>query len=174
MRNYINKVVRDNGSHYEYEYSNQTDLDIQYKIDEDIRLGDIAESYYYDEDGQLRFYWTKATGRQKVVLKGEKEMKLNKVTEEELRNDMFEETSSMQRSDVNEAIKYLKENNLIEFKKEIKHFKAFVKIVTINGENKRLYYKTDFHLTENIEEAKLFDESEKKDGYAFELVAKEV
>lgn len=174
MRDYTNKVVWDNGTRGEYDYPNQTELDIQYRIDQDINLGNVKESYYYDEKGQLRFYWTKATGEQKVVLKGEKEMKLNKVTEEELRRDMFEETSSLQRSDVNEAIKYLKENNLIEFKKEIKTFKAFVKIVTINGEDKKLYFKTDFHLTEKIEEAKLFDELEEKDGYSFELVAKEV
>lgn len=174
MQNYANVVTWDNGNHGEYEYKNQTELDIQHMIDQDISLGNVKESYYYDEDGQLRFYWTKETGRRSIIIEEEKEMKLNKMTEEELRNDMFEETSSMQRTHVNEAIKHLKENNLIEFKKEIKTFKAFTKIVTINGEDKKLYYKTAFHLTDRIEDAKLFDESEEKDGYAFELVAKEV
>lgn len=174
MRDYTNKVVWDNGSHGEYDYPEQTELDIQHRIDQDIDLGNVKESYYYDEEGQLRFYWTKATGRQKVRVKKEKEMKLNKMTEEELKSNLFYKTESLSKNDAEEAVKYLKENNLIEFRKEAKTFKAFVKIVTINGEDKKLYYKTNFHLTEKIEDAKLFDESEEKDGYSFELVTTEV
>lgn len=172
MQNYTNVVTWDNGSHGEYKYENQTELEIQDRIDQDISLGNVKESYYYDEDGQLRFYWTKETGRRSIRKEGEKEMKLNKMTEEELENKMYYGTPKLTRDHIEEVIKFLKEKNLIEFKKEPKTFKAFTKIVTINGEDKKLYYKTRFHLTEKIEDAKLFDESEEKYGYAFELVTK--
>ncbi|MDU1630470.1 MAG: hypothetical protein E6835_08120 [Lactococcus lactis] len=62
------------------------------------------------------------------------------------------------------------EEGYIEFKKEPKKYKIFVKLVTIGEENKKLYYVNEHHLTDNIDEAKRFGLNEDKYGYAYEYV----
>lgn len=94
------------------------------------------------------------------------------MTKQELEDGMFYRTRKLSRNQVKEAIEFLEINDLIIFRKEPKTFKAFFKKVTIDGKDKKLYYVTDFHLTERLQEAKLFDQSEEKEGYAYELVNK--
>lgn len=178
MHDWTNEVTLDNGEKATYKYYNLTDDKIQKQIDIDISLSDISVSLYYDEKGLLKHAWSKECGRQdyreqqtqELEHKENKEMKT--ITKKQLEIKMYYGTKDLSKEDVKQAVNFLEENNLIEFAKEPKTFKAFVKIVTIGGENKKLYYVTDFHLTENIEEAKLFEQSEEKDGYAYELVSK--
>lgn len=175
MQNWTNKIVWKDGRKNTYEYYNLTEEQVRKKFNQDINKA-VSETYYYDQNGKVRFAWTKKRGIYEAVKKEEVENKENKemkiITKQDLENRMYYGTMDLSREDVKQAVKFLEENDLIEFAKEPKTFKALVKIVTIGGENKKLYYVTDFHLTENIEEAKLFDQSEEKDGYAYELVNK--
>lgn len=178
MNCWKNEIVWDSGKKETFNYYNLTDDEIQRQINIDIGVGTISESIYYDKDGIMKHAWGKSFGRkdyreqqtQEVENKENKEMKI--ITKQDLENRMYYGTMDLSREDVKQAVKFLEENDLIEFAKEPKTFKALVKIVTIGRENKKLYYVTDFHLTENIEEAKLFDKDEEKDGYAYELVSK--
>lgn len=74
------------------------------------------------------------------------------------------------RRDIKAVLDSLEEKGYIKFKKEPKEYKVFVKIVTIDGEKKKLYYVSSYHLSENIDEAKRFETNEDKDGYVPEIV----
>ena len=67
----------------------------------------------------------------------------------------------------------MEKEGYIKFKEEYKEYKVFVKTVITYEGVKDLYYVTDSIYTDNIDEAKLFDLNEEKDGYAYEIVKEE-
>lgn len=80
------------------------------------------------------------------------------------------------RGDIKAVLDLLEEEWYIKFKKEPKEpnvYKVFVKTVITYEGVKDLYYVTDSIYTDNIDEAKLFDLNEEKDGYAYEIVEDE-
>ncbi len=94
---------------------------------------------------------------------------MKKGTKEEVLNEVYYEVAG-ERCDIEDVLNALEAKGYIEFKKEPKEYKVFVKLVTIGEEKKKFYYVTDFHLTENIDEAKRFGLNEDKYGYAYEYV----
>ncbi|MDN5577576.1 MAG: hypothetical protein L0L51_00080 [Lactococcus lactis] len=101
------------------------------------------------------------------LIVGEEEMK--KATKEEVLNEVDYDIW-VQIRDIKEVLDSLEEKGYIKFKKDPKEYKVFVKIVTIGGEKKKLYYVSSYHLSENIDEAKRFETNEDKDGYVPEIV----
>lgn len=90
-------------------------------------------------------------------------------SKEELLNEVYYEVAA-ERCDIEDVLDALEEHGYIKFKKEPKEYKVFVKIVTIGGEKKKLYYVSSYHLSENIDEAKRFETNEDKDGYIYEII----
>ena len=123
----------------------------------------VASAWLEDGNGKQLYYFDKNT----QSIKGDE--KLKKGTKEEVLDKIYLNVSATS-NEINQILEQLEEQGYIKFKKEPKNYKVFVKIVSIGGENKKLYYVTDFHLTENIDEAKRFEIDEGKDGYAYELV----
>ena len=123
----------------------------------------VVATWVDDENGDQIVYFDKNT----QLIKGEEQLK--KATKEEILDKIYFNVSAT-KNEINQILEQLEKKGYIKFKKEPKTYKVFVKIVSINGENKRLYYVTDFHLTENIDEAKRFGLDEEKDGYAYECV----
>ena len=81
------------------------------------------------------------------------------------------------RYDIKAVLDLLEEEGYINFKKEPKEYneyKVFVKTVIVYEGVKDLYYVTDSIYTDNIDEAKLFELDEEKDGYAYEIVKESV
>lgn len=98
---------------------------------------------------------------------------MKKATKEEVLDEIYYKVSTTQ-YDIEQVLDLLEEEGYIEFKKEPKKYKVFVKIVTINGEKKKLYYVSSYHLSENIDEAKRFETNEDKHGYGHEIVKESV
>lgn len=60
MKNWKNKIVWSDGEINTYNYYNLTDEEVRGKLNKDCHeFNNIVESYYYNEDWQLKFYWTK-------------------------------------------------------------------------------------------------------------------
>lgn len=130
---------------------------------DDLKRNGVIATWLEDENGKELAYFDRH-----IQLIKEDE-KLKKGTKE----DVLAELNSVilvKKQEIRDVLNSLEEKGYIKFKKESKNYKVFVKIVTIGGENKKLYYVTDFHFTENINEAKRFEVDEEKDGYAYELV----
>ena len=116
-----------------------------------------------DENGKQIAYFDKNT----KLITGEEGME--KATKEEVLEEINFDIY-VHRRDVKAVLDSLEEKGYIKFKKEPKEYKVFVKIVTIDGEKKKLYYVSSYHLSENIDEAKRFETNEYKDGYVPEIV----
>lgn len=132
-------------------------------LKDDINSSVILKTWVTDENGKRIAYLDK---NNQLILGEEK---LKKETKENILKQV-NESIWVRRSDIKSVLNSLEEKGYINFKEEPKSYKVFVKIVSINGENKKLYYVTDSNLTDNIDEAKRFEIDEKKDGYAYELV----
>lgn len=129
----------------------------------DFNFGGIVATWLEDEFGKDLAYFDKNV----QLIKGEE--KLKKGTKEEV----VEQVSKrwfIQKNDIKAVLDSLEKQGYIKFKKESKEYKVFVKIATIGGENKKLYYVNEHHLTDNIDYAKRFGLNEDKDGYAYEMV----
>lgn len=103
------------------------------------------------------------------------------MTEEEMKKVTKEEALErinfdihVHRRYIEEVLDALEEKGYIKFKKEPKEYKVFLKMVTIGEEQKKLYYVTDFQLTDNIDKAKRFEIDEDKHGYGHEIVKESV
>ena len=116
-----------------------------------------------DENGKQIAYFDKNT----KLITGEEGME--KATKEEVLEEINFDIY-VHRRDVKAVLDSLEEKGYIKFKKDPKEYKVFVKIVTIDGEKKKLYYVSSYHLSENIDEAKRFETNEYKDGYVPEIV----
>ena len=116
-----------------------------------------------DENGKQIAYFDKNT----KLITGEEGME--KATKEEVLEEINFDIY-VHRRDVKAVLDSLEEKGYIKFKKDPKEYKVFVKIVTIDGEKKKLYYVSSYHLSENIDEAKRFETNEDKDGYVPEIV----
>ena len=116
-----------------------------------------------DENGKQIAYFDKNT----KLITGEEGME--KATKEEVLEEINFDIY-VHRRDIKTVLDSLEEKGYIKFKKEPKEYKVFVKIVTIDGEKKKLYYVSSYHLSENIDEAKRFETNEDKDGYVPEIV----
>ena len=116
-----------------------------------------------DENGKQIAYFDKNT----KLITGEEGME--KATKEEVLEEINFDIY-VHRRDIKAVLDSLEEKGYIKFKKEPKEYKVFVKIVTIDGEKKKLYYVSSYHLSENIDEAKRFETNEYKDGYVPEIV----
>lgn len=128
----------------------------------DLNCGSIA-TWLEDENGKELAYFDKHI----QLITGEEEMKKS-TKEEVLERINFD--IHVHRRYIKEVLDALEEKGYIEFKKEPKKYKIFVKLVTIGEENKKLYYVNEHHLTDNIDEAKRFGLNEDKNGYAYEYV----
>lgn len=132
-------------------------------LKEDINDRDILSTWADDKNGKQIAYFDKHI----QLITGEEEMK--KVTKEEaLERINFD--IHVHRRYIKEVLDALEEKGYIKFKKEPKKYKVFVKLVTIGEENKKLYYVNEYHLTDNIDEAKRFETYEDKNGYGYEFV----
>lgn len=116
-----------------------------------------------DENGKQIAYFDKNT----KLITGEEGME--KATKEEVLEEINFDIY-VHRRDIKAVLDSLEEKGYIKFKKDPKEYKVFVKIVTIDGEKKKLYYVSSYHLSENIDEAKRFETNEYKDGYVPEIV----
>ena len=132
-------------------------------LKEDIHERDISSTWSDDEKGKQIAYFDKNT----KLITGEEGME--KATKEEVLEEINFDIY-VHRRDIKAVLDSLEEKGYIKFKKEPKEYKVFVKIVTIDGEKKKLYYVSSYHLSENIDEAKRFETNEDKDGYVPEIV----
>lgn len=130
---------------------------------DDLKRNGVIATWLEDENGKELAYFD---GHIQLI-KGEKQLK--KATKEQILDKIYFNVSATT-YEINQILEQLEKQGYIKFKKEPKEYKVFVKIVSIGGENKKLYYVTDFHLTENIDEAKRFGLDENKDGYEYEYV----
>lgn len=98
---------------------------------------------------------------------------MKKVTRGKVLDEVFDEVA-VGRWDIEDVLDALEEAAIIEFQEEYKEYKVFVKTVITYEGVKDLYYVTDSIYTDNIDEAKLFELDEEKDGYAYEIVKESV
>ena len=151
-------------THTTYNFSIERIIDI---MRNDLNYDIVVSTWLEDENGKELAYFDK---HNEITKEGEN---MKKGTKEEVLNEIKRKTQLL-KFDIREVLELLEKEGYIEFKKEPNEYKVFVKMVTIGEEDKKLYYVTDFHLTENIDEAKLFDLNEEKDGYAYEIVKESV
>lgn len=154
------------GAVTKYKYYNHSQEEVIEMLKQDIHDRGILSTWVEDKNGNQIAYFDKHTQR----IKWEEE--LRKATKEEVFDKINNEVSVFQ-NDIKEVLDSLEEQGYIKFKKEPKEYKVFSKLVVLNGENKKLYYISDFQLTENIDEAKRFEINEDKVGYVFEFVKEE-
>lgn len=164
--NFTQYILYINGSKTKYKYFDYSEEKIIQMLKSKFNLGTILAIWAEDENGNQIAYFDKNT----EVIKGEK---MKKVTKEEVLEKIFNEVAVVE-CDIEDVLDALEEHGYIKFKEEPKEYKVFVKMVTIGEEQKKLYYVTDFHLTDNIDEAKRFELDEEKDGYAYEIVKESV
>lgn len=147
-----------------YKFYSLSKEEIIEMLKQDVHDRDVLLStWLVNEKGKVLAYFEKNT----QLIKGEKELK--KATKEEVLDEIYYQVSTT-RHDIEQVLELLEEEGYIEFKKEPKEYKVFIKIITINGEKKKFYYVSSYHLSENIEEAKRFGTNEDKDGYIPEIV----
>ena len=160
--NFTQYIIYINGSKTKYKYFDYSEEKIIQMLKSKFNLGTILAIWAEDENGNQIAYFDKNT----EVIKGEK---MKKVTKEEVLErinfDIY-----VHRRDIKVVLDSLEEHGYIKFKKEPKEYKVFFKLVTIGEEKKKLYYVSSYHLTENIDEAKLFETNEDKDGYVPEII----
>lgn len=164
---YIQFVKWSNGDFRELEYYTRSQKEMIDMLKNDITQKHIIATWLKDENGKELAYFDKHI----QLITGEKEMK--KGTKEEVVEEIFNDVDATQ-YDIEDVLDALEEKGYIKFKKEPKEYKVFVKIVTIGGTDKKLYYVTDSHLTESIDEAQRFETREDKYGYGYEIVKESV
>ena len=138
-------------------------------LERNIAEPSIVETWTEDFTGNQLAYFDEYV----QLIKGEENMK--KATKEEVLEEIFDEVIVTE-NDIEDVLDALEEHGYIKFKepkKEYKEYKVFVKTVIIYEGAKDLYYVTDSIYTDNIDEAKLFDLDEEKDGYDYEIVKEE-
>ncbi len=136
-------------------------------LERNIAEPSIVETWIEDFTGNQLAYFD---GHVQLI-EGEKELK--KGTKEEVLDEVYDEVA-VERWSIEDVLDVLEEYRYIEFKKEYKEYKVFVKTVIVYEGAKDLYYVTDSLYTDNIDEAKRFDLDEEKDGYAYEIVKESV
>lgn len=156
-------IKHPNGQTTKYSYLYMSKDEMIQIVEGDFNSGNYVATWADDEFGKELVYFDKHT----QLIKGEK--KLKKRTKEKVLDEINNRVWT-KKEDIEEVLDSLEKQGYIEFKKEPKTYKVFVKIVTIDGEDKKLYYVTDFNLTDNIDEAKRFEVDEEKDSYAYEFV----
>lgn len=164
---YIQCVKWLDGDFKEFGYYTRSQEEMIDMLKRDITRNQIIATWLKDENGKELAYFDKHI----QLITGEEEMK--KGTKEEVLNEVDNDIW-VQIRDIKEVLDSLEEKGYIKFKKEPKEYKVFVKIVTIGGEKKKLYYVSSYHLSENIDEAKRFELDEDKDGYVSEIVKESV
>lgn len=150
-----------------YKYSNHSKEELVEMLKQDIHDRGILSTWLEDENGKELAYFD----RNNEITKGEENMK--KGTKEEVLNEVFDEVA-VEHWDIEDVLDVLEEHRYIEFKEEYKEYKVFVKTVITYEGVKDLYYVTDSIYTDNIDEAKLFELDEEKDGYSYEIVKESV
>ena len=160
---FMQYIEWNNGNVSKYNYINHSQEEVIEILKQDINERDILSTWLEDRKGKQLVYFDKNT----KSINGDD--KLKKETKEEVLNKVYVRVPGNKKA-IKDVLDSLEEQGYIKFKKELKTYKVFVKIVTIDGENKKLYYITDLHLTDNIDEAKRFEVDEEKDGYAYEFV----
>ena len=160
------------GAVTKYKYSNHSQEEVIEMLKQDIHDRGILSTWVEDKNGNQIAYFDKHTQR----IKWEEE--LRKATKEELFNEIKKKTQLL-KLDIREVLELLEEEGYIKFEKEPKEpkepkeYKVFVKTVIIYEGVKDLYYVTDSIYTDNIDEAKLFELDEEKDGYAYKIIKEE-
>lgn len=153
-------------THTTYNFSIERIIDI---MKNDLNYDIVVSTWLEDENGKELAYFDKHT---KITKEGEN---MKKATKEELFKNINRRLL-VPRGDIKAVLDLLEEEEYIKFKKESKEpngYKVFVKtVITYEGVTD-LYYVTDSIYTDNIDEAKLFDLNEEKDGYAYEIVKEE-
>lgn len=160
---YIQCVKWSNGDFRELEYYTRSQEEMIDMLKHDITQNHIIATWLKDENGKELACFDKHI----QLIKGEE--KLKKSTKKEILEEIFYDVAAV-KVDIEDVLDALEDHGYIKFKKEPKEYKVFVKIVTIGGKDKKLYYVTDSHLTESIDEAQRFETYEDKDGYGYELV----
>lgn len=151
-------------THTTYNFTIERIIDI---MRNDLNYGVVISTWLEDENGKELAYFDK---HNEITKEGEN---MKKGTKEEVLNEVFDEVV-VERCDIEDVLDALEEHGYIEFKEEYKEYKVFVKTVIVYEGVKDLYYVTDSLFTDNIDEAKLFELDEEKDGYAYEIVKESV
>ena len=161
---YTKFVKWENGevTHTTYNFPIERIIDI---MRNDLNYFALVSTWLEDENGKELAYFDKHI----QLIEGEEELK--KETKEEVFKNINRRLL-VPRGDIEAVLDFLEDEGYIKFKepKEPKEYKVFAKNVTIGEEDKWLYYVSQYHLTENIDEAKRFELDEDKDGYAYEIV----
>ena len=153
-----------------YKYSNHSKEELVEMLKQDIHDRGILSTWLEDENGKELACFD----RNNEITKGGENMK--KGTKEEVFKNINRRLL-VSRGDIEAVLDLLEEEGYINFKKEPKEYneyKVFVKTVIVYEGVKDLYYVTDSIYTDNIDEAKLFELDEEKDGYAYEIVKESV
>ena len=153
------------GAVTKYKYSNHSQEEVIEMLKQDIHDRGILSTWVEDKNGNQITYFNRHTQR----IKWEEE--LRKATKEEIFKNINRRLL-VPRGDIEAVLDVLEDEGYIKFK-EPKKYKVFIKTVIVYEGVKDLYYVTDSIYTDNIDEAKLFDLNEEKDGYAYEIVKEE-
>lgn len=154
-------------THTTYNFPIERIIDI---MRDDLNYFALVATWLEDENGKELAYFDR---NNEITKEGDN---MKKGTRRKVLKEIFNEVA-VERCDIEDVLDALEEYGYIEFKeepKEPKEYKVFCKLITIGEEDKKLYYVTDFHLTENIDEAKRFGINENKDGYVYEIVKESV
>ena len=165
---YTKFVKWENGgvTHTTYNFPIERIIDI---MKNDLNYDIVVSTWLEDKNGKELAYFDR---NNEITKEGEN---MKKGTKEEVFKNINRRLL-VPRGDIKAVLDLLEEEEYIKFKKEPKEpngYKVFVKTVITYEGVKDLYYVTDSIYTDNIDEAKLFDLNEKKDGYAYEIVKEE-
>ena len=165
---YIKFVKWENGAvtHTTYNFPIERIIDI---MRNDLNYDVVIATWLEDENSKELAYFDKNT---EITKEGEN---MKKGTKEEVFKNINRRLL-VPRGDIKAVLDLLEEEEYIKFKKEPEEpngYKVFVKTVITYEGVKDLYYVTDSIYTDNIDEAKLFELDEEKDGYAYEIVKEE-
>lgn len=165
---YTKFIKWENGgvTHTTYSFPIEKIIDI---MRDDLNYFALVATWLEDENGKELAYFDK---NNEITKEGEN---IKKGTKEEVFKNINRRLL-VPRGDIKAVLDLLEDEGYIKFKKEPKEpngYKVFVKTVITYEGVKDLYYVTDSIYTDNIDEAKLFDLDEEKDGYAYEIVEEE-
>lgn len=150
-----------------YEYPNHSKEEVIAILKEDIISSSVLKTWANDENGKRIAYFEKNT---QLI---EEEEELKKATKEAVLKEVLKDTRGrglVRTIEAKVVLDILETHGYIKFKEEPKKYRVFVKLVTIGGEDKNLYYVDEYHLTENIDEAQRFGLDDYKCGYSYEYV----
>lgn len=132
----------------------------------DLNYFALIATWLEDENGKELAYFDR---NNETIKEGEN---MKKGTKEEIFKNINRRLL-VPRGDIEAVLDVLEDEGYIKFK-EPKKYKVFIKTVIVYEGVKDLYYVTDSLFTDNIDEAKLFELDEEKDGYAYEIVKESV